>query len=299
MTIDPSGRSSRRAILGAALGGAAAVAVNAIAIPRTVVAADGDNALLGTANTSTTETSFENTDAGETSVVGVHAGAGTGVRGTSLDGVGAVGQSTDSTPSDGAIDSHRTGVWGTAGDEATIASNTDESGVYGFCDVSDQSTGVWGDSPQGVGVYGTGDVGMMASGGSSGLFAFGPTQGIFGNSSLTGRGITGVVGGLTPVPFPTGVAVYARADENTSITALQVLGKVKFSRSGRKSITAKATSAKVTLAGVTTSSYVVATLQTSVTGCYVRAAVPSSGSFTIYLSKAPGKTVYVGYFVIN
>jgi hypothetical protein len=77
------------------------------------------------------------------------------------------------------------------------------------------------------------------------------------------------------------------------------LGKAKFSRSGRKSIGATATSVKVTMAGVTSSSYVVATLQTSVSGVYVRAAVPTTGSFTIYLSKAPGKTVYVGYFAIN
>jgi len=53
------------------------------------------------------------------------------------------------------------------------------------------------------------------------------------------------------------------------------------------------------MAGVTTASYIIATLQTSVSGVYVRAVVPASGSFTIYLSKAPRKTVYVGYMVIN
>jgi len=53
------------------------------------------------------------------------------------------------------------------------------------------------------------------------------------------------------------------------------------------------------MSGVTSSSYVVATLQTSVSGCYVRAVVCASGYFTIYLSKAPGKTVYAGYMVIN
>ena len=35
------------------------------------------------------------------------------------------------------------------------------------------------------------------------------------------------------------------------------------------------------------------------TSCYVRAVVPTTGSFTIYLSKAPGKTIYIGYVVIN
>ncbi len=53
------------------------------------------------------------------------------------------------------------------------------------------------------------------------------------------------------------------------------------------------------MAGVTTASYIVATLQTNVSGCYVRAACPSTNKLTIYLSKAPGKTVYVGYVVVN
>jgi len=40
-------------------------------------------------------------------------------------------------------------------------------------------------------------------------------------------------------------------------------------------------------------------MQTNVSGLYVRAVVPTAGSFRIYLSKAPGKTVYVGYVVVN
>jgi hypothetical protein len=50
---------------------------------------------------------------------------------------------------------------------------------------------------------------------------------------------------------------------------------------------------------VSTSSIVVATLQSSVSGVYVRAVVPSSGSFKIYLSKSPGKTVTVGWIVFE
>ena len=55
----------------------------------------------------------------------------------------------------------------------------------------------------------------------------------------------------------------------------------------------------MTVPGATTGSWAVATLQTSVSGCYVRAAVPSTNALTIYLSKAPGKTVYVGYLVMG
>jgi hypothetical protein len=60
------------------------------------------------------------------------------------------------------------------------------------------------------------------------------------------------------------------------------------------------TSKVVTMAGVSTSSYVIATLQTLATsGCYIRAVVPTTGSFTIYLSRTPAKTAYVGYIVVN
>jgi hypothetical protein len=50
---------------------------------------------------------------------------------------------------------------------------------------------------------------------------------------------------------------------------------------------------------IETSSFVLATLQTSVSGLYVRAVVPASGSFRIYLSKSPGRKVTVGWLVLE
>jgi len=110
-----------------------------------------------------------------------------------------------------------------------------------------------------------------------------------------GAGGVGVYGfsGDEPVPEPSryGVGVYARAGAGAGL-ALFVEGKALFSRSKRISIGASKTSVKVTLSGVTTSSYILATLQTSISGCYVRAVVPASGSFTIYLSKAPARRLH-------
>ena len=315
---------SRRAVLAAALGGAAAVTAQAVANPLSVTAADGGNALLGTANQSTTVTSFENTDAGETSLKGVHAAAGTGVDGTSATGPGVVGNSTDATPSEFTVASHKTGVIGTAG-APTLATNTDETGVYGLAEVSANSAGVWGDSGQGTGVFGTGVTGVTGFG-DWGLFAFGDSVGVvaFNESNVavygtafnfpepptggeigvlgvgphTGVGVYGFAGDGTPPVPPSGIGVYARSLLTTEY-ALYVQGKARFSRSAKTSIGSTATSKKVTMAGVTSSSYVVATMQTNVSGLYVRAVVCATGSFTIYLSKAPGKTVYVGYLVIN
>lgn len=81
--------------------------------------------------------------------------------------------------------------------------------------------------------------------------------------------------------------------------ALQVEGKVAFSRSGVAAIAAGKTAVKVTLAGVTASSLVLATLQQVLAGVVIAGAVPGSGSFTIHLTNAPSKRVKVAWFVID
>ena len=110
---------SRRAVLGAALGGAAAVAAQSLASPLSAAAASGDPALIGAANTGDAPTSFENTDAGETSLAAVHSGSGTGLQATSVTGPAIMAISTDATPSDpetGPDPSHRNGIYAAVGD---------------------------------------------------------------------------------------------------------------------------------------------------------------------------------------
>lgn len=289
MATEPtSSTRTRRAVLGAALGGAAAVAAQSIA-PLAAKATQGDTVLAGSTVTATDVTSLENTTAAGISLEGLHSGTGTGVVGSSVDGSGLVGASTDAVPSTWAdATSRRTGVFGTSGDSSGVTFSTDETGVFGHCGTSDSSNGVWGDSATGTGVYATGYWGLYGSGAAA----------VVGDTGTTGVGVYGWTGTSYPTVPPRGVGVYAAA-QTTAQTALSVSGKVKFSRSARKSMGGTATSVKVTLAGVTTASYVIATLQTSVSGVYVRAVVPASGYFTIYLSKAAGKTVVVGYMVIN
>jgi hypothetical protein len=69
--------------------------------------------------------------------------------------------------------------------------------------------------------------------------------------------------------------------------------------SGRASIARLKASRTVVLTGVTTSSMVLATLQTRRTGVYVAAAVSANGRFTIYLNKAVSASTLVAYFVLN
>ena len=224
--------------------------------------------------------------------------SGIGARGTSSTSTGIRGESSDTSLSTFTNPSHRTGVMGLggAGGEGSPATNTDEVGVYGFSAISDSSTGVWGDSVNGTGVYGTGATGVSADGGI-GVYGTG-TFGLVGDVGSDGVGVYGFTGNVAIPEPPTGIGVYARA-ASTSQLALRVDGRMLFNHAGRKTVGSTSSSVKVTMTGVTSSSYVLATLQTNISGLYVRGVVCTTGSFTIYLSKAPGKAVYVAYMVIN
>ena len=133
------------------------------------------------------------------------------------------------------------------------------------------ATGVWGDSPD-IGVFGSGGSGVVGYGG----------VGVEGDANTT----AGAVG------------VWAWAP-TTSQVALKVTGKVKFSRSGRQSMSSGTKSRAVTLAGVTSTSKVFAVLATSESGRWVRAVVPAAGKFTIYLNTTLTSSAVVSWFVLD
>jgi len=150
----------------------------------------------------------------------------------------------------------------------------------------------------GAGVFGSGEIGLRGAGrqygivGTAGVNAYGVyAQGGTAADAVpaSGGGVFAVSGG--------GTAVYAMSDTGV---ALKVEGKVAFSRSGVAQVKARKTSVTVTLAGVTTSSIVLATLQTD-TGAPIAVAnvVAASRSFTITLTAAPRRLVEVGWFVIG
>jgi hypothetical protein len=278
MSIESSTPRSRRAVLAAALGGLGAVIASRIATPSAVSAADTDPVLVGGSFTGTTATTITT------------AATANAIVGHSLDGVGLWGASDDAVPvADFTVPSRRTGIVGLVGTGTGVAPNTGEVGIYGFSDVSDNSTGVWGDTASGVGVFGTGSAGVYGVG----------QVGVVGDVGAAGTGVYGFSGtGFPPFPPPAGVAVQATAG-STAQTALSVSGKARFSRSGRTRILAGRSARRINMAGVTTSSYILATLQTRRAGVYVHAVVPAAGYFTIYLNKTVSAATYIGYLVIN
>jgi hypothetical protein len=317
VVIDPTMPRSRRSVIAAALGGAGAMLAASLGRAAPIAAADNDPLLLGKGTTATDNAATSSTIVNTAASPGFGAltsASATALNGSSDTGIGVFGVSN--APS-GSTPAHSTGVVGVTGGGSALDPNvnTDSVGVYGFSDDSISSAGVWGDTLQGIGVVGTGDWGMLGVG----------TVGTIGEATdSSGTGIFGFSGDDAQLPFPvpsagvvgfagtgasTGVrghamtgstyGVVASAVNTTSQYALYVSGRLKLSRSGRVAVGSSATFVSVTMAGVTTSSYIVATLQTNVSACYVRAVVPSTGKFTIYLSKAPGKTAYIGYVVVN
>lgn len=307
MAIDPAARRSRRAILAGALGGAGALVAHSLGRATPVHAADGGPLLLGAADNLASLPTIVTSTASPGLAVITDAGVSgkTAVEGTSATGMGVIGVSNGPVdPSTG----RSAGVVGLAGGGGTLQPdyNIDETGVFGAADVSLASAGVWGDSVQGIGVVGTGDWGVYGFGVNNGSVS------IVGDADATSTGVYGFAGD-EELPAPAaGTGVVGRAGAGATYGmvasaaasnqyAIYVAGRLRLnSRSGgRASFTSTATSKKVLVPGITTSSLIVATLQTSISGCYVRAVVPAAGSFTIYLSKAPGKTAVVGYIVAN
>ena len=92
--------------------------------------------------------------------------------------------------------------------------------------------------------------------------------------------------------------MYASAP-STAHTALRVNGKVVLSRSGKSTVAAGHSSVTKVLAGVTTASLVIATMQTYRSGVFIMAGTPVTGSFTIRLNKAVTASTVIAWMILN
>jgi hypothetical protein len=261
-------------LLAAAAGGAAAVAANAAA-PLTVSAAPTPMQ-TETANASTAETSLNDTGDRTTAFATSNVGVAPALLVSNAAGVATTpGQTHPNDP--GGVTS-AAAIYAVAPDDTGAAPYwaTTYTGVYAWSPTSPLpfgfATAVWGDSED-VGVEGSGGVGVRGDG-FYGIVAAGQVGGGTGLLAWGGNG--------------------SGAD-----VALDVRGKAKFSRSGRSTIAAGRSSLKVTRTGVTFSSLVFAVLRSNRSGRYVRAVVPTTGSFTIYLNGTVSSSTYVVWFVVN
>jgi hypothetical protein len=315
-TLDAPARS-RRSLLAAAVGGASALVLAALGRPQSAQADDPNDVVKGAANTATAVTSVENTDAGEVSLAGIHSADGTGLSGSSSSGVGVAATSDTGAALTAFVDTipadpeegpdNASAIIAAAGDRTNIAARTSGTAIYGYTPGALLEAGVWGDTQEGVGVVGTSEAGYGAISlgslgnlvqGDIGVYAFGDTAGVVGDVTSLGVGVYGFTGPSGSTEPPPGIGVLAAAG-STSLTALQVNGKAKFSRSGRLTVLAGNSSIAKTVSGVTTSSMVFAVLQQAEVGTWVRAAVPTTNKITIHFNKALPTNTTVAWFVLN
>ncbi len=311
---------TRSAILVAAL---AAASVLFIGTPG-AIATQGQSVLAGMQNTAASSTIVVNetyVPASEChpsdSAVGLVACGLLGVWGLSPSSFG-VGIEGDAIGSNGigvggyAHGSNGVGVWGFSakgdGIEA-LTRATNRSALFAHHDGSDPGYGVFARANVGTGISGGSSSGDGIEGVTSTLDKSAVWAHHDGSSSGWGVHANAQVGtgvhaegslyglyGVTTTASGTGVRAVNSAPGGT---ALRVDGKASFSRSGITTIAAGTASMTISLAGVSTSSMVVATAQQN-GDVFVKAAVPAGGSFKLFLSgNAPAGGLKVAYFVLN
>jgi hypothetical protein len=274
MASDPNALRTRRSILAAAAGGAAAVAATAAA-PLTVSAAPTPM-LTESNNASTARASLS--DSGDRTIAFATSNVGVAPALLVSNAAGVATTVGETDPDDPG------GITSAAGVYAYVVDNTDASpywlttysAVYGWApsaplELPVAASGVWGESDD-IGVAGGGGVGVR------------------------GDGFFGMV--AAAVPGGTGLRTWGGTGNGNDI-ALDVRGKALFSRSGRATISAGQSTKKINLTGVSFSSLVFAVLRSNRSGRYVRAVVPTTGSFTIYLNTTVTSSTYVVWFVVN
>ncbi len=275
---------TRRAVLGAALGAAAATVASALGRAAPVRANNGDAVTVGGSFDGTNPTSITNSN-----------------------GDGIVARNTSAAAS--GLFAHATAGSGPTYGVFARSDSTAGTGVAGVDYATDGSTrGVYGESrsADGAGVYGTN---LATSGNPKGVYGVSTAQhgsGVYGHNSA-GSDAAGVLGNTTfgygvlgKATSGIGVSAYA-----TSGLALFVNGRAAFRRSGRASIPAGKTYVDVTPdGGLASSANVLATLQRKRSGVFVAAArinYPSAGKARIYLNKVASTTssTPVAWFVLD
>jgi hypothetical protein len=202
---------------------------------------------------------------------------------------GAVFQSV--TPSDGDV---VLGAANTASAPTSISNAANNSGVL-VGTSQNAGTGVRGTTSAGMGVRGEADTGDGVSGASE------SGNGVIGESG-SGRAVAGnrYSGSGVYGSSSTGSGVKT---ESASGTALDVVGRAMFSRSGRATVLKGKSYTDITVTGgLTTRSLVHATLQSYRSGVAVTAVrinYPTAGKARIYLTKVASTTAstYVAWFV--
>jgi hypothetical protein len=133
------------------------------------------------------------------------------------------------------------------------------------------AAGVWGESD---------DIGVIGSSSNIGVLGVG------------GAGIIGISAATD------GFGVLAEQGAEDAL-ALGVAGRAVFTRSGKATVGAGNKSKTVNLGDCTPETIIIAVLANNRAGRYVRAAVPSTGSFKIYLNQTVSSSTKVSWIAFT
>lgn len=282
--------TTRRTLLGAALGAVVAAVATALGRPAPARALDGQPIVIGVRQSATGETALSNfaTDAtvldvdssagvaiagngGKFGVIG-GSGPGTGVYGFADGGAGVDGQSNKGS-----------GVTGFSINGRGVAgSSFKDHGLFGHTDAIHGKAGVFGESndPTAHGVVGI----NIAT----------ETMGVLGTETSGVRGQVPNTAGL--------IGVHAFALEEA--TALSVEGTARFSRSGKASLPRGRSYVDVRVpGGLSASSLVLAVPMINRAGVHVQSAVPNAatGKVRINLNRVASSSspTPIAWFVVN
>ncbi|HEY8168820.1 MAG TPA: hypothetical protein VIF84_08895 [Candidatus Limnocylindrales bacterium] len=286
--------SSRRALLAAAIGAAAAGIAQAVGRPLAARAAEGDPVIAGQEVTAGSTTTIRNTTTDSPVFTVYSNGAGVAIagqsQGSATNGVQGIADGENSS-----------GVWGYS------AGGT---GVTGF---GDHFVGVLGRSTNAIAVYGDSASGgqpavvARATGGAAGLVAVsGQTLTPIDDAPLD-TGVYGYAAGTDGRPASAAVGVLGRSTSGTGVharanaegTALRVTGRAAFDRSGTLTLASGTSKASKNVAGLTSASLVFAVVRSGDGDVWVRKVLPSNGSFTVYMNKAVSSSTKVNWIAFG
>lgn len=177
--------------------------------------------------------------------------------------------------------------WSTAAAKSGLYAHSGAPTGYGVAARNDTTLNIGNLAGPDHGAWAEGHKGGKAA--VHGVHVVANTAGVMGVNTVNTS--WGTLGGLA------GVGAYAP----NNLWALAVSGKATFSRSGVITIPKNAQNAKVPDVALTSSSFIIATLNQYRSGVWIAAAIPNvaSDSITIYLNKKATLATKVAWFVLE
>jgi len=190
---------------------------------------------------------------------------------------------------------------GTANDATLMTQLTTTSATNNALAVwtTGSGTAVLVHSATGAGIDSVGRIGVLAHGNATGPDAW-TVFGLWAQVDHFGNGPAIVAqhgpNGLMP---PVNTAIFANVS-NKAHHGIQAYGGISLpDRSGKAKIAANKTSVAISVPGITSANFAIATLATNKSGVYVRAVVCGSGKITVYLNAKSSTVTYVSWLVLG